>query len=228
MNGLTIVYTPRNNYFGADTFAYVAYGNAGASAPATMHLDIVGRPDPTLDPEVLGIVDAQSQAARRFAGVQIGNYQRRMDTLHRPAPAAAQPPAASAPTAAPQRARAPEPVRVAAAESPDTRSDAPPIPLGLVNTLMSLATTGSIDISMATPSDSGGTGGPRFAGETSFWVAGNAIFGNHDANGDALVDALQHRRHQRGRRPAHVRSLRTRPRRGLRAATTPTQAPTRA
>ena len=177
VNGLTIVYTPRTNYFGADTFAYVAYGNAGSSAPATVRLDIIGRPDPSTDREVLGVIDAQSQAARRFAGAQIGNYQRRMDSLHRPAPAATQPAAGVAPP--PARARAPEPVQLAFADSP-TRSDAPPVPISLVNTLMNLATTGTLDLSVAAPSDGGGSG-PRFAGETSWWVAGSAIFGNRDA-----------------------------------------------
>src|SRR5205085_1001000 len=95
VNGLTITYTPRHNYFGPDAFAYVAYGSAGASTPAAVQVDVTGRPDPTQDREVAGIAEAQTQAARRFSAAQVSNFTRRMESLHRspqadaPAPEAA-------------------------------------------------------------------------------------------------------------------------------------------
>lgn len=88
VNGLLVTYTPRTDFFGADSFTYVVFGSGGVSAPATITVNVVGRPDPTADPNVRGLVDAQAQAARRFATAQIGNYQRRMEALHQaPAPA---------------------------------------------------------------------------------------------------------------------------------------------
>ncbi|MBX8827196.1 cadherin-like beta sandwich domain-containing protein [Ochrobactrum sp. SFR4] len=39
-------------------------------------------PDPTLDPEVIGLLNAQTSTARRFAQVQIRNFQNRLEQLH--------------------------------------------------------------------------------------------------------------------------------------------------
>ena len=39
-------------------------------------------PDPTLDPEVIGLLNAQTSAARRFAQVQTRNFQNRLEQLH--------------------------------------------------------------------------------------------------------------------------------------------------
>ena len=45
-------------------------------------LTVAPRPDPALDPEVRGLLNAQSEAAHRFATSQIGNFQQRMQRLH--------------------------------------------------------------------------------------------------------------------------------------------------
>lgn len=39
-------------------------------------------PDPTMDPEVIGLLNAQASAAERFAEVQIRNFQNRLEQLH--------------------------------------------------------------------------------------------------------------------------------------------------
>lgn len=39
-------------------------------------------PDPTLDPEVIGLLNAQTSAARRFVQVQTRNFQNRLEQLH--------------------------------------------------------------------------------------------------------------------------------------------------
>lgn len=162
VNGLSITYTPRTNYFGPDAFAYVAFGNAGASPPATVTIEVTGRPDPAADRDVVGLVEAQTQAARRFAGAQIGNYQRRMESLHRSAPA-------PAPVAEPQRAAS------AAPAAPSGGF----VPVSLVNTIMHAVTTRSIDVNGAT-----GNGAGAFAPGTGLWIAGTANFGNRDASGE--------------------------------------------
>ena len=45
-------------------------------------LQAIERPDPSQDPEVRGLVDAQLQSARRFARAQVDNFQQRLERLH--------------------------------------------------------------------------------------------------------------------------------------------------
>ena len=83
-SGTRVAYTPVNNYFGADTFTFVATGVGGTSPQGTVSVTVTGRPDPTQDPIVARVLSAQTDAAQRFAGAQIANFQRRMEALHRP------------------------------------------------------------------------------------------------------------------------------------------------
>ncbi|TCS37975.1 uncharacterized protein with beta-barrel porin domain [Paucimonas lemoignei] len=82
VNGTRVTFTPANNYFGTDTFSYVAYGNAGTSAPAVVNVTVAGRPDPTKDAAVTAMVRAQVETSRRFSRAQISNFQTRMESLH--------------------------------------------------------------------------------------------------------------------------------------------------
>jgi uncharacterized protein YhjY with autotransporter beta-barrel domain len=52
-------------------------GNTGSRA-----YTLINRPDPALDPEVIGLVNAQVAAARRFASAQIDNLSRHLERLH--------------------------------------------------------------------------------------------------------------------------------------------------
>ena len=45
-------------------------------------LTVVNRPDPSQDPEVRGLLEAQADATRRFATTQINNFQQRLERLH--------------------------------------------------------------------------------------------------------------------------------------------------
>lgn len=83
VSGTSVIYTPVSNYFGADSFSYLAYGNAGTSPPATVSVTVTGRPDPARDAAVTGLIAAQVDAARRFSRAQISNFQSRMESLHR-------------------------------------------------------------------------------------------------------------------------------------------------
>jgi uncharacterized protein YhjY with autotransporter beta-barrel domain len=103
VNGTKVTYTPKTNFFGADSFAYVAYGNAGSSSPATVSVTVEGRPDPRQDRNVTGTVSAQTQAAKRFARAQMSNYQQRLESLRAPP----EPPAETAPAAVPGKASQP-------------------------------------------------------------------------------------------------------------------------
>lgn len=81
VEGTRVTYTPARDYFGPDAFSYAAFNNAGSSAPAPVSVNVGGRPDPTRDPNVAGLLAAQSRSARRFAGAQIANYQQRLESL---------------------------------------------------------------------------------------------------------------------------------------------------
>lgn len=88
--GTRVTYTPAAGYLGADAFTYDVSNAAGTSAPATVTVSVVPRPDPAADAAVVGLVRAQAQAARRFARAQIANLHARMESLHaRPAAATA-------------------------------------------------------------------------------------------------------------------------------------------
>lgn len=52
-------------------------GNTGSRA-----YTLTNRPDPALDPEVTGLVNAQVAAARRFALAQVDNVSRHLESLH--------------------------------------------------------------------------------------------------------------------------------------------------
>jgi uncharacterized protein with beta-barrel porin domain/cytochrome c553 len=82
-NGTQVTYTPVNNYFGADSFTFVGSGAGGTSPRGTVTVTVTGRPDPAQDAVVTRMVSAQTETARRFAGAQISNFQRRMESLHR-------------------------------------------------------------------------------------------------------------------------------------------------
>ncbi|HYE89864.1 MAG TPA: autotransporter domain-containing protein, partial [Terriglobales bacterium] len=175
VNGTKVTYTPSQDYFGPDSFTYVAFGNAGKSTPARVTVSIQGRPDPTRERDVTALVDAQAQAARRFSGAQIDNVHRRMETLHRtppavasaprpaPRPAAADASQAPVPSSMPQLPTPAEPVRVASLMSP-----------GMIASFVTSAATGSFDLQ--TSREAGG--GDSFLGQTGFWIGGTAHFGS--------------------------------------------------
>ncbi|MFY3135531.1 autotransporter domain-containing protein [Achromobacter xylosoxidans] len=54
-------------------------GNAGRR---TTFIQIIDRPDPSKDPEVIGLLRAQTESAARMTRAQIGNFQQRLERLH--------------------------------------------------------------------------------------------------------------------------------------------------
>ena len=90
VSGTQVSYVPNHNYFGADAFSYVAIGSGGTSAPAVVTVTIVGRPDPSTDKEVIGLLASQRETAQRFAKAQISNFQQRLESLHQAPVAIAQ------------------------------------------------------------------------------------------------------------------------------------------
>ncbi|SDY91237.1 outer membrane autotransporter barrel domain-containing protein [Lysobacter sp. yr284] len=80
--GYTLSYTPVIGYSGLTVATFTLSNAYATSAPATVEIEVAPRSDPSKDAEVLGILNAQAEAARRFANAQIGNFQKRMEGLH--------------------------------------------------------------------------------------------------------------------------------------------------
>lgn len=69
---------------GSNTVSIVVTAPSGANRSYTVVVNRAAMvfPDPTLDPEVIGLLNAQTSAARRFAQVQTRNFQNRLEQLH--------------------------------------------------------------------------------------------------------------------------------------------------
>ncbi|OAN63896.1 hypothetical protein A7X12_19030 [Sphingomonas sp. TDK1] len=73
---------PAARFGGTIVIQYTLSNAFGTSAPATVTVTVAARPDPTLDPNVRGLSDAQAEAARRFGRAQVANFMRRTEQLH--------------------------------------------------------------------------------------------------------------------------------------------------
>ncbi|VVE90823.1 putative Ig domain-containing protein [Pandoraea bronchicola] len=75
-------FTPSSTYSGPAVLTYRLTNAYATSTPATVQVSVTARKDPSADPDVAGLINAQNQAARRFATTQIDNYNRRLEALH--------------------------------------------------------------------------------------------------------------------------------------------------
>lgn len=75
-------FTAAGSFAGTTSLTYTLSNADGVSAPATVTLTVIARPDPSRDPEVIGLIRAQTATARRFADTQITNFNRRLEQLH--------------------------------------------------------------------------------------------------------------------------------------------------
>ena len=185
MNGTVVAYTPRRDYFGPDSFAYAAFGIVGESAPNTVTVTVVGRPDPSLDPDVVGLIAAQVSAARRFSKTQILNFQRRLEALHRsggaPAPADSSPTlAATTATDGDATGRALQLASAAPNSSPGGAAAGPATPLGLIGTAVGIARSHAVNLSSV-----GALSGNDASGDSpvGVWAEGSVDFGKHRGSG---------------------------------------------
>ncbi len=85
MNGVptyAIAFTPAPGIAGPAVVTYTLSNAYASSAPGTVTFQVAARPDPSRDPDVRGLVTAQTDAAIRFAQAQLGNVDRRLQALH--------------------------------------------------------------------------------------------------------------------------------------------------
>jgi uncharacterized protein YhjY with autotransporter beta-barrel domain len=81
-------FTPRLGFTGQATVSYaLAAGPHEEAAAGDVEITVDARPDPSADPTVRGVVDAQTEAALRFADAQISNFGQRLESLHDGGPA---------------------------------------------------------------------------------------------------------------------------------------------
>ncbi|MHA6643785.1 cadherin-like beta sandwich domain-containing protein [Mesorhizobium sp. A623] len=69
-------------FSGSAGVGYTLTNAVGTSAPATITFSVIARPDPSQDSEVLGLLGAQVDAAKRFAQYQTRNFNNRLEQLH--------------------------------------------------------------------------------------------------------------------------------------------------
>ena len=77
-----LIYTAHPDASGSVAISYSLSNRWGASAPATVTFNIIARPDPSEDHEVIGLINAQLDSARRLARAQIDNFNGRLEQLH--------------------------------------------------------------------------------------------------------------------------------------------------
>ena len=77
-----MTFTPAVDFSGAAIVTFNLSNAFATSQPAAVTVNVAARPDPSRDAEVLGVLNAQADAARRFATAQIGNFQQRLRGLH--------------------------------------------------------------------------------------------------------------------------------------------------
>lgn len=77
-----LVFSSDPAFAGTMTVQYTLSNTNGTSAPATIGFVVTGRPDPSEDPEVAGLINAQVESANRFATTQVRNFNNRLERLH--------------------------------------------------------------------------------------------------------------------------------------------------
>ena len=75
-------FTPAKHFSGSAVVSYTLSNSYATSAPGTVTFQVATRPDPTLDPDVRGLISDQTETALHFAEQQLDNFNQRLETLH--------------------------------------------------------------------------------------------------------------------------------------------------
>ncbi|MFV3406247.1 autotransporter domain-containing protein [Pseudomonas sp. NY15463] len=80
----TMSFVPAAAFSGSAVVSFRLLAASGSVGNSFVTFAVQARPDPTRDAEVIGLLNAQSRAAERFATTQMDNFNRRLEQLHRP------------------------------------------------------------------------------------------------------------------------------------------------
>lgn len=82
VSGTDIIYTAVAGFSGSVQFSYTLTNAFGTSAPVIANITVAARTNAANDIQVKGLVAAHGQSASRFATAQLGNFSRRLESLH--------------------------------------------------------------------------------------------------------------------------------------------------
>jgi len=77
-----MTFTAATTFAGSAAIGYTLSNAYATSAPGTVTVTVMPRRDMSTDPEVIGLLSAQADSARRFASAQTSNFTRRLESLH--------------------------------------------------------------------------------------------------------------------------------------------------
>lgn len=83
VSGTTLRFDASPLFSGQAKVTFTLANAYATSAAAIVTINVVNRADPSKDPEVIGLINAQTNSARRFADAQITNYGDRLRQLRR-------------------------------------------------------------------------------------------------------------------------------------------------
>jgi uncharacterized protein YhjY with autotransporter beta-barrel domain len=78
----SLTFTPSAGFHGLAQITAMLTTAAGSSVTVDVLVVVSDQPNPSKNPDVLGLVNAQTMQAQRFAQSQLGNIQGRLDSLH--------------------------------------------------------------------------------------------------------------------------------------------------
>lgn len=82
ISGTQLTFAPDITFEGTATVVFTLSNAFATSAQTSIYFDVKGRPDPSKDSEVTGLLTAQADSARRFADTQTQNFNSRLEQLH--------------------------------------------------------------------------------------------------------------------------------------------------
>ncbi|AMP09949.1 autotransporter beta-domain protein [Collimonas arenae] len=77
-----MTFTAAGTFAGPAVISYTLSNAFATSAPGSVNVSVTPRRDMSTDPEVIGLLAAQADSARRFASAQTANFTRRLESLH--------------------------------------------------------------------------------------------------------------------------------------------------
>lgn len=78
----TLTFTPVSTFHGLVHITVVLTASAGQTQVIDVLVLVNSQPDPSRNPDALGMINAQTMQAKRFAESQLSNIQSRLDSLH--------------------------------------------------------------------------------------------------------------------------------------------------